>query len=168
LRSTAAALLAITATSRAAAGCDEIRPAELDFSLRVDPPEPEVGDAVVVEARIDSGSGALAEIPLFQLLGAEPWFAIEEQENSYPYVDFVRYRLRAVRAGQAVLQVSVNFETACGCRAAPLVSFRTATSLPYPIAVRGDATASPTPTPRPPTRTVALTPARISAASPRR
>ncbi len=160
--------------------CRHIRPAELELGLRADPTDPAVGDVVELVVQITNTTGGLAGIPLFRLLGAEPLFAIEGQESSYPFVEFVRYWLRAVQPGQATLQLSVNFETSVGCAGLPFFVFPSASSPPYPIAVRGDAaTASPTPTPTatplPPAPTARATaraprptPARTSAASPRR
>ena len=73
------------------------------------------GELVDLEVEIVNTNGGMADIPLFRLLGAAPLFAIEAQENSYPAVEFARYRLRAVQAGQAALRLSVNFATADGC-----------------------------------------------------
>lgn len=129
-----------------AAFCDEVHPAELDVRLQADPPDPEVGDEVMVDAQLVNTTGGPAGIPLFQLTGAEPCFAIEEQESSYPSVEFVRYRLRAVRAGQTQLRLSVNFETSFACVDAPMIFFRSADSPPYLLMVRGDAITTPTPT----------------------
>lgn len=162
--------------------CQDIRPAELEVGLRADPSEPAVGDVVELDVQITNTTAGQAGIPLFRLVGAEPLFAVEAQESSYPFVEFVRYRLRAVQPGQAALQLSVNFETAVGCSELPVFIFPSTNSPPYPIVVRGDAaTASPTPTPTatPPFPTSAAsasaaaavrgrrpTPARTSAGSP--
>jgi len=168
-----AALLLVVASARAACGlrltCAGLQLAELEISLSSDPPDPLPGELVEVDAEITNTSGGSAGIPLFRLVGAEPLFAIEEQENSYPLVEFARYQLRAVRSGQAALQLSVNFETAYGCVDLPVVVFRSASSLPYLITVRGNvATGSATPTSTPTPLRSRATPARISAALPRR
>jgi len=177
--------------SAAETPCDEVHPAELTLTARADLLDLAVGDVVELQVEITNTTGGRAGIPLFRLLGAEPLLAVEAQENSYPYVEFVRYRLRAVREGQAVAWMAVNFETAIGCVDQPIGVFRSASSAPYPIAVRGAAvTASATPTatatPSPPpteqlrcetpsARPIAHAPrrcdatrARTSAASPRR
>jgi hypothetical protein len=149
--------------------CDDIDLAELQVALRSDTIDALPGDLVELEAQIINTSGGLAGIPLFQLSGAEPLFAIEEQYDSYPLVEFAHYRLRAERPGQAALQLSVNFETSYGCIDLPVVVFRSASSLPYVITVRGDAaiwSATPTTTPTP--RRSGFTPARTWAASLRR
>jgi len=136
-------------TAQASVPCDELRPASLDFVLHADADELDVGEVVEVEAQIVHTAGGLAGIPLFRLAGAEPAFAIEDQDSSYPDVEFVRYWLRAIRPGRAELQVSINFETSAGCTDAPLFLFRSARSARYPITVRGDVRAASTPTPTP-------------------
>ena len=114
------------------------------------PGEPVVGDVVEVDVQITNLSGGVADIPLFQLVGAEPLFAIEAQDNSYPQVAFARYWLRAVAPGLATLRLSVNFETTYGCADVPSFVFHPVRSPPYAIAVRGEAlTASVTPTATP-------------------
>jgi hypothetical protein len=157
---------------RAAALCDELPAAELVFAAHAEPAEPAVGDVVELQIEITSSTGGRADIPLFRLLGVEPWLVVEAQENSYPSTEFVRYRLRAVRAGEAAPWVAVSFATAVGCADDPIAIFRSASSPPYPLAVRGAAvTASATPTatatPSLPTPSDA-TLARTSAASRRR
>jgi hypothetical protein len=130
--------------------CDELQPAELALTPRADLLDLAVGDVVELQVEITNTTGGPAGIPLFRLLGAEPVFAVESQESSYPDVEFVRYRLRAVRPGQAAPWLAVNFETAIGCVDQPVAVFRLASSAPYPIAVRGAApTAPPTPTATP-------------------
>jgi hypothetical protein len=166
------ALLALLANIQAVdAGeepCDDDI-AELQVALRSDSIDPLPGDLVELEAEITNTGGSPAGIPLFQLSGAEPLFAIEEQDDSYPLVEFAHYRLRAERPGQTALQLSVNFETSNDCDDLPLVVFRSARSLPYVITVRGDARRwSATPTTTPTLQRSAATPAQTSAASLRR
>lgn len=177
-----AALLTCAASSRASSAldipCDELWPAELEISLRGDRPDPMPGELVDLEGQIINTSGGSAALPLFRLIGAERVFAVEAQSSSYPLVEFARYRLRAVRPGQAALRLAVNFETFYGCVDLPTVVFGSATSPPYVITVRGDAgsvTVTPTstatplrPTLPPMTATKGFRPARTSAASPRR
>lgn len=149
--------------------CDDADLAELQVALRSDPIDPLPGDLVDLEAQITNTSGGPAGIPLFQLSGAEPLFAIEEQADSYPFVEFAHYRLRAERPGQTALQLLVNFETSYGCDDLPVVVFRSASSLPYVITVRGDVpTWSATPTTTPTPRRSSATPARTWATSLRR
>lgn len=145
-----AALLAFAATGAAsAADCVDARPAELELRLSVDPTEPWSGEFVQLDVEIVNINGGIAAIPLFRLLGAEPLFAIEAQETSYPAVEFARYRLRAVQAGEAALRLAVNYETSDGCVDLPIV-FQSVSSPPLAVAVRGDAsTPSPTPTATP-------------------
>jgi hypothetical protein len=159
--------------------CDEVRAAEIEVALSSAPADPLPGDVVDLHVQIVNTSGGSADIPLFQLVGAEPLFAIEAQENSYPLVEFAHYRLRALRPGQAALHVSVNFATSHGCSDLPVFVFRAVRSLPYVIAVHGEApaaSATPTATPAPvrpaagATRTARQSPqpGRTSAASPHR
>jgi hypothetical protein len=88
--------------------CENVLPAELEVTLRAEPLDPAVGDLVDLDVEITNTTGGLAGIPLFRLAGAEPLFAIESQENSYPYVEGARYRLRAAQPGLATLSLSVN------------------------------------------------------------
>jgi hypothetical protein len=178
-----AALLTCAAWSRASSAmdirCDEVWPAELEIeiSLHGDRSDPLPGEIIDLEGQIINTSGGSAALPLFRLVGAERAFAVEEQSSSYPLVEFARYRLRALRPGRAALRLAVNFETFYGCIDLPTVVFRSATSPPYVITVRGTVepvsatpTATPTPTPVWPiaTATTRLSPARTSAASPGR
>lgn len=177
-----AALLALAfwgGVARAAEmSCRPVWPAELEVALSSAPADPMPNELVELDVQINNTSGGLADIPLFQLVGAEPLFVIEAQESSYPLVEFARYRLRAVRPGQAALQLSVNFATTYGCVEWPVFVFRSARSLPYRITVQGTPatpTATPTATATPrhwsdatATATRRLTPARTWAASPRR
>jgi len=145
--------------------CENVLPAELEVTLRAEPLDPAVGDLVDLDVEITNTTGGLAGIPLFRLAGAEPLFAIESQENSYPYVEGARYRLRAAQPGLATLSLSVNFETSSGCVDLPLFVFHSTSSAPYPITVSGDSppvSGSPTPTvtATPPRRRVTATPAR--------
>ena len=151
--------------------CDDVQPAELHFQLRAEPAAPELGEVVEFEVQIVNATDGVAQIPLFQLTGAEPVFAIEAQEDSYPQVAFARYRLRAVAPGVATLRLSVNFETAYGCADVPSFVFHPVQSPPYTIVVRGDAvpgTPTPTRTPRPEPPVPLATRARTSATSRRR
>lgn len=143
-----AALLALAASGSASTvDCVDVRRAELELRLSVDPTEPWTGEVVELDVEIINVNSGTAAIPLFRLLGAEPLFAIEAQETSYPAVEFARYRLRAVHAGEAALQLAVNYETSDGCVELPIV-FQSVSSPPLAVAVRGDAsTPSPTPTP---------------------
>jgi hypothetical protein len=145
-----AALLALAATGAASTTeCIDVRPAELELRLSIDPTAPWRGDLVDLDVEIVNINGGLAAIPLFRLLGAEPLFAIEAQETSYPAVEFARYRLRAVHGGQAALRLLVNYETSDGCVDLPIV-FQSVSSGPLAVAVRGGAsTPSPTPTATP-------------------
>jgi hypothetical protein len=154
----AAVLLALARAAHAAAPvspatpCETVLPAQLEVSLEAEPLDPAVGDVVDLDARITNTTGGLAGIPLFRLAGAEPQFAIEAQENSYPYVEGARYRLRAVRPGLATLRLSVNFETSSGCVDVPLFVFHSTSSPLYSITVRGELptiAGSPTPTATP-------------------
>jgi len=153
----AAVLLALARAAHAAAvspatPCETVLPAQLEVSLAAEPLDPAVGDVVELDARITNTSGGLAGIPLFRLAGAEPQFAIEAQENSYPYVEGARYRLRAVQPGLATLRLSVNFETSSGCVDVPLFVFHSTNSPLYSITVRGEVptiAGSPTPTATP-------------------
>jgi hypothetical protein len=141
-----AALLALAATGAASTTrCVDGRPAELELRLSVDPTDPWSGELVELDVEIVNINGGIAAIPLFRLLGAEPMFAIEAQETSYPAVEFARYRLRAVHAGEAALRLAVNYETSGGCVDLPIV-FLSVSSEPLAVAVRGD---SPTPSPTP-------------------
>jgi hypothetical protein len=129
--------------------CENVLPAELEVTLRAVPLDPAVGDLVDLDVQITNTTGGLAGIPLFRLAGAEPLFSIESQENSYPYVEGARYRLRAAQPGLAALRLSVNFETSSGCVDLPLFVFHSTSSAPLPIAVSGDlppVSGSPTPT----------------------
>lgn len=126
-----------------------MRPAELELRLSVDPTEPWSGELVELDVEIVNINGGIAAIPLFRLLGAEPLFAIETQETSYPAVEFARYRLRAVHAGEAALRLLVNYETSDGCVDLPIL-FQSVSSPALAVAVRGgSSTASPTPTATP-------------------
>jgi hypothetical protein len=129
--------------------CADVRPAELELRLSVDPTDPWRGELVELDVRIVNMNGGIAAIPLFRLRGAEPWFAIEAQETSYPAVEFARYWLRAVHAGEAALQLYVNYETSDGCLDLPIV-FQSVSSEPLAVAVHGRlSTPSPTPTATP-------------------
>lgn len=130
-----------------------MEPAALAVAVSVEPPDPAEGDVVVLDASITNTTGGLAGIPLFRLRGAEPWFVVESQENSYPEVTFARYRLRAVGSGVAVVWLSVNFATSTGCVEAPRFFFSAADSHRLSVTVRGEAgggTPPPTATPLPP------------------
>ena len=129
--------------------CADVRPAEFELRLSVDPTDPWRGEVVELDVEIVNTNGGIAAIPLFRLRGAEPLFAIEAQETSYPAVEFARYWLRAVHTGQAALQLSVNYETSDGCIDLPII-FQTVSSEPLAVAVRGgSSTPSPTPTATP-------------------
>ena len=126
-----------------------MRPAQLELRLSVAPTDPRRGELVAIDVEIVNVNGGSAAIPLFRLLGAEPLFVVEAQETSYPAVEFARYWLRAVHAGRAALQLSVNYETSDGCIDMPII-FQTVSSEPLAVAVRGgSSTASPTPTATP-------------------
>jgi len=138
---------AVMVPSRAQTPCQDVRPAELYFDVRAEPADPVLGEVVVLDVQIFNATDGVAAIPLFELVGAEPVFDIEAQENSYPEVAFARYWLRAVAPGLATLRLSVNFETAYGCADLPLFVFHAVRSPPYPVAVHGDRLSSNTPRP---------------------
>lgn len=134
--------------------CDEVMPAELAFDVRLQPEAVMVGEALTVDVTITNLNGGLAGIPAFFLVGAAGLFAVDSQEDSYPQVTFVRYRLRAVAAGITRLQVRVSFETSIGCREAPVFTFALASSGSYLVQVRAADTPTATPTDTvPPTAT---------------
>ena len=105
-----------------------------------------VGELLTVDVTISNLNGGLAGLPVFILLGANGLLAEESEEDSYPQVTFVRYRLRAVAAGVARLQLRVSFETSSGCREAPVFSFQLASSGSYLVPVRDADTPTATPT----------------------
>jgi hypothetical protein len=142
-------VLAGRPAASAAEPCAGVQPADLAIELRASPPELAVGDVVDVEARITSTADGPAAIPLFRLLGAEPGFAVEAQESSYPALAYAHYRLRALQPGDMALRIAVNFATTVGCGDAPSLVFRSASSPLLPIRVRdvaGDAPMTVTPT----------------------
>jgi hypothetical protein len=116
--------------------CMEMRPADIGFEMRLDPADPAVGDLVDLDVRITTPFADRAAIPLFRLLGVEPAFVVEAQDNSYPALAYARYRLRATASGDATLRVAVNFATAAGCGDAPAYVFRFASSPPLAVHVR--------------------------------
>lgn len=152
-----AALLAAPVALRAQptpTACDEVEPAQLAFDVRLQPEVVMLGDQLTVDVTLSNLNGGLAGIPVFYLLGAEGLFAVERQEDSYPQVTFVRYRLRAVATGVTRLQVSVSYETSTGCRQAPVFTFAFASSGSYLAQVRDADTPTATPTETgPPTET---------------
>jgi hypothetical protein len=139
--------------------CAGVQPADVAFELRAEPAEVAVGDTVDVEARIASAPGEHAAIPLFRLLGAEPAFAVEAQESSYPALAYAHYRLRALQPGDATLRVAVNFATTAGCGDAGSLVFRSARSQLVTIRVREVAAGEP--------RTVTPTPTMLPDTTPR-
>lgn len=131
-------------------GCSDAPAAGVAIELRAEPAEVAVGEAITIEAHVTAlDDGRAAAIPLFRLLGAEPAFAVEAQESSYPAMAYARYRLRAVQPGEATLGVIVNFAATSDCGDRPTLVFRSARS--QPVAVRvgdgdGPRTVTPTPT----------------------
>jgi len=115
--------------------CPGGQAADLGFELRAEPADVAVGDTVDVEVRISAGADAHAAIPLFRLWGAEPTFAVEAQDSSYPALAYAHYRLRAVQPGDATLRVAVNFATTSDCGDARSLVFRSAHSPPMTIHV---------------------------------
>ena len=140
--SASAAALALVLVNHAAAApyvdgsCAGVQPGEIAFELRAEPAEVPVGDIVEVEAHIASLPDARAAIPLFRLLGAEPAFAVEAQDSSYPALAYAHYRLRAIQPGDATLRVAVNFATTTGCGDTPSLVFLSAHSQLVTIRVR--------------------------------
>jgi len=140
--SASAAALALVLVNHAAAApyvdgsCAGVQPGEIAFELRAEPAEVPVGDIVEVEAHIASLPDGRAAIPLFRLLGAEPAFAVEAQDSSYPALAYAHYRLRAIQPGDATLRVAVNFATTTGCGDTPSLVFLSAHSQLVTIRVR--------------------------------
>jgi hypothetical protein len=139
--------------------CADAHPAAIEVRLSTNAVDLARGDVLDVEARIANTNGGAAMLPLFRLRGGEQLFVVEQQESSYPRVEYARYRLRAVEAGQAALWLVVSYATTDGCGDLPTL-FLSARSRPLVVFVRDPPLpARPTPTP---------TPERTSAASPRR
>ncbi len=147
--------------------CDALAAAALTFDVHLEPEVVMVGESLSVDVTIGNRTGGLAGIPVFILGGADGLFEVESEEDSYPQVTFVRYRLRAVTPGVTRLQVQVSFETSMGCREAPVFSFLFASSGSYLVQVVDADTPTATPTNTlPPTETPTPTPTLSPSATP--
>lgn len=100
------------------------------FSLRVDPPQPVVGDTV----RLTFSVSAVGGIAQYHLAGIWPLLSGETTAHTNTFGD-VAFTLHADRAGTALLQLDVNYEVAGGCPGHQFFFFRSAISSHFELAL---------------------------------
>jgi len=146
--SPAVALTQTPSATPTATPCTTIGPPTLSATLTgVQPALPGVGDQVVLTFQASARGG----LPTYSVFGFTP--VLQGNPPSVHHTMFsmpAQFDLTAAQAGTAMVNLSVNFETATGCAENPIFHFVTLTAGPFAVGVVSptpSATATPTATP---------------------
>jgi len=121
--------------------CVPVQQADLDFDFSIDPPRPFVGDQAELTVRMTNTTAGLFGLPQYNLSGTSPLFTgdVAPRSSSQGPSDQT-YLLVATTPGSAAIRMTVNYETAVGCRDSPVFQFATETAEPFlvDVACAGD------------------------------